>query len=87
MTDQEKTITLKSNDDDLLALVELAAAGYKLLCPICKEEVWVIDTPEKMAKYHSTRGAKCSRNPDHYGFYLVEKRKGDFLRDLPKNKN
>lgn len=86
MTDQGKTKILKRNDDDLSVLVELATAGYRLLCPICKEEVWVIDTPEKMAQYHSARGARCSRNADHYGFYLVEKRKTDFLSDLLKSK-
>lgn len=82
----QKTITLKRNDSDLSHLVDLASEGYLLLCPVCKSEVWVIDTEEKMNKYQSSRGARCSHDASHYGFYLVEKRKSDFLQNLPKNK-
>lgn len=82
MDSQKKTLVLKRNDDDLLALVKLVSEGYILLCPVCNEEVWVIDTKEKMNRYQSARGARCSKTPEHYGFYLIEPRKSDFLRNL-----
>lgn len=82
----QKTITLKRSDDDLSRLVELVSEGYLLRCPVCQSEVWVIDTEEKMNQYHSSRGARCSHDAGHYGFYLIEKRKSDFLQDLPKTK-
>ena len=83
MTD--KTMMLKRNDSDFSRLVQLVSEGYSLLCPVCKSEVLVIDTEEKMKLHKSSRGARCSQDDRHYGFYLIEKRKSDFLQDLARD--
>jgi hypothetical protein len=77
-------IILRSTDNDLSVLVDLVSHGHKLLCPICQAEVWVIDTNEKMYKYQSARGARCSHDAMHYSFYLIEKRTNDFLKEITK---
>ena len=82
MSDQHKTVVLKTTDDDLSELADLVSRGYTPLCPVCKQLVLVIDSKEKMTKYQSSRGAHCSQDPSHYGFYLLEKRTDDFLKDL-----
>jgi hypothetical protein len=71
-------------DPELIELsqaLELHERGVRLLCPVCHDELLIIDTKKLSAQHQKSQGIYCQNNEQHYyARFVMENERAEFWR-------